>query len=218
MIFSELQFQQTEADYSPNLAPPAGSKSTYLYLLRIICASNYGIRTRKGKVGSQANTIRTIVRKTTNILGRGNEDAIERNLNAIKVITSTDDQGKRTVEEIQIAEKTDVEEITQFGTSVDHKVDAADLEATRIKRWLQEKRAEKEALEKEGKIQFEMKLHKLKLEAETVSAQKNVKNVEQTDYVDAKLPKIHVSMGRPSIGLDFGDNLPRLWIHVLWHP
>ena len=90
---------------------------------------------------------------------------------------------------IQIAAKTDVEEITQFGTSVDEKVDVAAVEATRIKRQIQERKAETEARENEDKLQFEMKLHQLKLKEQS-STQTNVKNVEQTDYVDAKLPRL----------------------------
>ena len=127
------------------------------------------------------------------ILEKGNEEAIERHLNALKVITGEVDQCKRTVEELQIAKKTEVDEITQFGASVDEKVEAADIKVTRIKRWLQEKEGERDTAKNEGKMQFEMKLQKLKLDAKSSSAQKNDKKVEHENFVDAKLPKIEIT-------------------------
>ena len=56
--------------------------------------------------------------------------------------------------------------------------------------------------EREGRIQFEMKLHQLKLD----STQKNEKNAGNANYIDAKLPKIQIARfyGSP---LDW----PRFW-------
>ena len=52
----------------------------------------------KEKLEVKLTQLELFVKKTTNILERGNEDAIERHLNAIKVITSEVDQCKRTLE------------------------------------------------------------------------------------------------------------------------
>ena len=160
----------------------------------------------KVKMNVRLTQLELFVKRTANILEKGNEEAIECHLNALKVITGEVDQCKRTVEELQIAKKTDVDEITQFGASVDEKVEAADIEVTRIKRWLQEKQAERDSAKNEGKMQFEMKLQKLKLDAKSSSAQKNDKNVEHENFVDAKLPKIEITRfdGSP---LDW----PRFW-------
>ncbi|XP_028390985.1 uncharacterized protein LOC114515863 [Dendronephthya gigantea] len=164
------------------------------------------LESAKARLNVKLTQLELSVKKTASILEKCNEESIERQLNALKVITSEVDQRKRKVEELQIAEKTEVDEITQYGASVDEKIDAADIEVTRIKRWLQEKEAEKDTTEKKGKMQFEMELHKLKLEAQSTSAQKNDKNVEQGNFVDAKLPKIEITRfdGSP---LDW----PRFW-------
>ena len=66
--------------------------------------------------------------------------------------------------------------------------------------------AEKETADREGRMQFEMKLHQMKLDSEAVSAQKNEKNAGNVSYIDAKLPKIEIARfdGSP---LDW----PRFW-------
>ncbi len=113
---------------------------------------------------------------------------------------------KRVVEELKIGEKVEVAEITQWSEAIDAKIEVADAEVTRIKTWLDEKMAEKETAEREGKIQFEMKLHQLKLESQAASIQKNEKNAENASYIDAQLPKIEIAQfdGSP---LDW----PRFW-------
>jgi hypothetical protein len=146
------------------------------------------------------------VKKTASILEKGKEEAIERHLSALKVITSEVDQCKRTVEQLKLADKTDLEGNAEFEASVDEKIEAADGEVTRIKQWLQGKEAERVAAEKEGRIQFEMKLHQLKLDSNPAPALKNDKNVENVELISAKLPKIEITRfdGSP---LDW----PRFW-------
>ncbi|CAB4007131.1 Hypothetical predicted protein, partial [Paramuricea clavata] len=92
------------------------------------------------------------VKKTANILEKGKEEAIERHLSAFKVITSEVDQCKRTVEELKLADKTDLEAIAEFEASVDEKIEAADDEVMRIKQWLQGKEAERDAEERKIEI------------------------------------------------------------------
>ena len=162
----------------------------------------------KTKLTIKLTQMELSVTKTASILEKGNEEAIERHLVGLKAITSEVDQSKRTLEERQIAEKIEVDEIKKWVAAVEEKVETADAEVTRIKRWLQENKAERKATENElhGRIQLEMKLHQLKLEAQSVSDQKNDKNVKNADFVDAKLPKIEITRfdGSP---LDW----PRFW-------
>lgn len=160
----------------------------------------------KGKLDIKLTQLKLAVEKTASVLEKANQEAIERHLKALKVITSDVDEQKRAVEEIQIAEKIEVEEITQWSASVEEKVEAADIEVARIKQWLDGKTAEKEAAEREGKMQFEMKLHQLKLESQSTSAQKNDKNAVNSGHIEAKLPKIEIARfdGSP---LDW----PRFW-------
>ena len=54
------------------------------------------------------------VKKTASILEKGKEEAIERHLSALKVITGEVDQCKRTVEELKLADKTDLEATAEF--------------------------------------------------------------------------------------------------------
>lgn len=121
----------------------------------------------KGKLDIKLMQLKLAVEKTASVLEKANQEAIERHLKALKVVTSEVDEQKRAVEEIQIAEKIEVEEITQWSASVEEKVEAADIEVARIKQWLDGKTAEKEAAEREGKMQFEMKLHQLRLESQS---------------------------------------------------
>ncbi|CAB4035486.1 Hypothetical predicted protein, partial [Paramuricea clavata] len=139
----------------------------------------------------------------------GKEEAIERHLSALKVITSEVDQCKRTVEELKLADKTDLEgleAIAEFEASVDERIEAADDEVTRIKQRLQGKEAERDAAEKKGRIRFEMKLHQQKLDANPVPALKNDKNVDNAELVSAKRPKIEITRFNWS-PLDW----PRFW-------
>ncbi|CAB4040729.1 Hypothetical predicted protein, partial [Paramuricea clavata] len=132
------------------------------------------------------------VKKTASILEKGKEEAIERHLSALKVITSEVDQCKQTVEELKLADKTDLEAIAEFEASVDERIEAADDEVTRIKQWLQGKEAERDAEEKEGRIRFEI-LHQLKVDSNPVPALKNYKNLENVELISAKLPKIEIT-------------------------
>ncbi len=160
----------------------------------------------QSKLDTKLTQLKWAVEKTESVLGKGNQQAIERHLNGIKVITGEVEQSKRVVKELKIGEKVEVAEIMQWSEAIDAKIEVADTEVTCIKTWLDEKMAEKETAEREGKIQFEMKLHQLKLESQAVSIQKNDKNAENASYIDAKLPKIEIAQfdGSP---LDW----PRFW-------
>ena len=160
----------------------------------------------KTKLDTKLTQLKLAVEKTESVLGKANQEAIERHLNTLKVITGEVEQSKRAVEELKIEEKIEVTEIAQWSESIDTKIEVADTEVARMKAWLDGKMAEKETAEREGRMQFEMKLHQLKLDSEAVSTQKNKKNAGNATYIDAKLPKIEIARfdGSP---LDW----PRFW-------
>ena len=135
--------------------------------------------------------LKLAVQRTESVLGKANQEAIERHLNSLKVITGKVEQSKRAVEELKIEEEIEVTEIAQWSELIYTKIEAADTEVARIKAWLDGKMADKTA-EREGRMQFEMKLHQLKLDSEAVSTQKN-KNAGNANYIDAKLPKIEIT-------------------------
>ena len=161
----------------------------------------------KTKLDTKLTQLNLAAQKTESVLEKANQDAIERHLNRLKVITGEVEQTKRVVEELKIEEKVEVTDITQWSESIDTKIEAADSKVECIiKAWLDGKMTEKETAEREGRMQFEMKLHQMKLDSEAVSAQKNKKNAGNVSYIDAKLPKIEIARfdGSP---LDW----PRFW-------
>ena len=93
---------------------------------------------------------------------------------------------------------------------VDEELESADIEVARITQRLGEKTREKEAAEKEERYQFEVKLQQMKIDSQSVQAQKYDKNAEnaksETGTIQAKLPKIEIEKfnGSP---LDW----PRFW-------
>ena len=160
----------------------------------------------KTKLDTKLTQLNLAVQKTESVLEKANQEAIERHLNSLKVITGEVEQSKRVVEELKIEEKVEVTDITQWSESIDMKIEAADSKVECIKAWLDGKMAEKETAEREGRMQLKMKLHQMKLDSEAVSAQKNEKNAGNVSYIDAKLPKIEIARfdGSP---LDW----PRFW-------
>ena len=160
----------------------------------------------KTKLDVKLTQLKLAVQKTESVLGKANQEAIERHLKGLKVLTGEVEENKRTVEALKIEGKVEVAEITQWSEEIDKKIEAAHAEVARVKGWLEEKKAEKETAEREGKMQYELKLHQLKLDSQAVSTQKHEKNAENAGYLDAKLPKIEIAQfdGSP---LDW----PRFW-------
>ena len=154
---------------SPNLAPP----TTRFQRIYIYCDT---MEAAKTKLDTKLTQLNLTVQKTESVLEKANQEAIERHLNSLKVITGEVEQSKRVVEELKIEEKVEVTDITQWNESIDTKIEAADSKVECIKAWLDGKMVEKETAEREGRMQFEMKLHQMKLDSEAVSAQKNEKN------------------------------------------
>ena len=124
------------------------------------------METAKTKLDVKLTQLKLAVEKTESVLGKANQEAIERHLKGLKVLTDEVEESKRTVEGLKIEAKVEVVEITQWSEEIDKKIEAADAE---VKGWLEERKAEKEAAEREGKMQFELKLHQLKLDSQAVS-------------------------------------------------
>ena len=133
------------------------------------------------------------VKKTASVLEKANQEATERHLDALKEISRDVDHLKRVGEEQQLGEDREIDEVTKWSASVDEKIESADVEVTRVRRWLDEKAEEIDAKEREGRLKFE------------ASSKENDKNVG-TANVEVKLPKLEIAEfdGSP---LDW----PRFW-------
>ncbi len=62
----------------------------------------------QSKLDIKLTQLKLAVEKTESVLGKGNQQAIERHLNGLKVITGEVEQSKRVVEELKIGEKVEV--------------------------------------------------------------------------------------------------------------
>ena len=118
---------------------------------------------------------------------KANQEAIARHLNSLIVITGEVEQSKRVVEELKIEEKVEVRDITQWSESIDTKMEAADSKVECIKAWLDGKMAEKETAEREGRMQFEMKLHQMKLQSWQIGVSVNISLSRLTHRLNVEL-------------------------------
>ena len=103
----------------------------------------------KMKLDTKLTQLNLAVQKTESVLEKANQEAIERHLNSLKVITGEVEQSKQVVEELKIEEKVEVTDITQWSESINTKIEDADSKVECIKAWLDGKMAEKETAEGE---------------------------------------------------------------------
>ena len=72
----------------------------------------------KTKLDTKLTQLNLAVQKTESVLEKANQEAIERHLNSLEVITGEVKQSKRVVEELKIEEKVKVTDIMQWSESI----------------------------------------------------------------------------------------------------
>ena len=75
--------------------------------------------------------------RTEEIIQSGKCDRIERQINALKELSSEADQLKRTLEGMKIADKQDVEEIKKWCMEIEERITRADDHISSLRKWLE---------------------------------------------------------------------------------
>ena len=137
--------------------------------------------------------------KTNIVLEARKPEAIERQLAALKSITKEIDRIRVEVEAKKLAAKEEIAEIETWNTHLDQKLEEADNEIMKVRKWLDDREKEAEVLAREEKLKFEEKLHRAKLEWQTElqASQTSQHPVHHTQIpggdIQAKLPKLVIT-------------------------
>ena len=131
--------------------------------------------------------------KTDEVLKNGKRSAIERQLSNLKELLTEVDHARSALEALKIEAQISEGDITEWSNAISAKIEEADGHIENLK-------LEAEKQEREEKMQFEIKLHEIKLKlqedlqlkAETQTAQKpSVETSASTG--EAKLPKLVIT-------------------------
>ena len=156
-------------------------------------------------------------KRTDNIIASGKHEAIQRQCQTLSTISNEINVMRITVEAEKIGMKVDVEEIVEWNNDIETKLDEADKEIEKARKWIGDYKKKAEAEAQEEELKFQEKLHqtKLKYEAELQAAKSTQSQHEPGEStasgVGAKLPKLLY----PSLtvltwtGHDSGVNLPK---------
>jgi hypothetical protein len=161
--------------------------------------------TNNSALGNKTKQLQITVKRTGDILDKGDEESIERHLTTLRTIT-------REVEELRLAvevEKIAAEEDTgEWENEINMEIARADDGVRATKAWLDNNQKKRNALEREEKLEFEVRLHetKLKMQAELEQNTKQFSKTsseassEATPYksgsmigMQAKLPKLIIT-------------------------
>lgn len=138
------------------------------------------------------------VAKTDTVLAAGNPEAIERQCSTLKSITAEITRMRLDVEAKKLEAKEEIADIQTWNTHLDAKLDEADNEVGKARKWLDDRKKETEVLAQEEKMRFEEKLHKTKLEFQTElqasqTSQHPHVQAQTSNDIQAKLPKLEIT-------------------------
>ena len=136
--------------------------------------------------------------KTNIVLEARKPEAIERQMATLKSITKEIDRIRVEVEAKKLAAKEEISTIETWNTHLDKKLEEADNEIMKVRKWLDDRDKEAEVLAREEKLKFEEKLHRAKLEWQTElqasqTSQHPVHLTQIPGDIQAKLPKLVIT-------------------------
>ena len=138
-------------------------------------------------------------KRTDNFIASGKHEAIQRQCQTLSTISNEINVMRITVEAEKIGMKVGVEEIVEWNNDIETKLDEADKEIEKARKWIGDYKKKAEAEAQEEELKFQEKLHqtKLKYEAELQAAKSTQSQHEPgestTSAVGAKLPKLVIS-------------------------
>jgi len=134
------------------------------------------------------------VARTNAVLEAGKPEAIERQLATLKSITAEIDRMRLDVEDKKLAAKEEMSAIQTWNAHLSAKLEEADNEVVKVRKWLDDHKKQAEVLAQEEKLQFEEKLHKTKLELQTelqaTQTTQHQLHSQTSSDIEAKLPKL----------------------------
>lgn len=142
--------------------------------------------------------------KSETILQTKKKRTIERHVESLQEISSEVNKLRRAVEAGKIAKEANADEIDNWNTNVEEAMEKADSKVELLQEWLDEQdvlkerkqldeKAERENIEREKQLQFELKLHEAKLKLQSEIAPEVNSSAGSEPKVQAKLPKLHIT-------------------------
>ena len=137
------------------------------------------------------------VDKTNAVLQGGKNEVIERHLSSLKYISSEINRMRLNLEATKLAVKEEMTAIEEWNARLDEKLEKADSEVTKARKWLYDRKKDEESHAQEQKLHFEEKLHQTKLEMQTEllasQTSQHPQQVLASGDIQAKLPKLVIT-------------------------
>ena len=139
--------------------------------------------------------LKMTMKRTDGVLAKDDEESVARHQATLRTIINEVDNLRLTVEAEKITAK---EDPTEWNAEIDDEMDQADTRVRATKQWLENKKKEQESIEREEKLQFEVKLLETKLilqaDHEALATQStSASKTGITKETQAKLPKLEIS-------------------------
>lgn len=153
----------------------------------------------KSNLETKLTQLHMNVKKTDLIINGDNSEAIERHVQILKTISDTVTHLRLDVQAKKIESKVEAAEIQTWNDNVDGKLQAADFEIGKIRKWLQDREKEADINAKKEQLQFEEELQKMKLQLKTEQEAKTKSLNEGASYhlsfggVQAKLQTLVIT-------------------------
>ena len=151
-------------------------------------------------------------KRTDRILTKCDEESITRHQGTLQTIISEVEKLRITVEAEKIEKKENTDE---WSEGIDTKIHEADGHVRLTKEWLAENKRKAEDIDKEQKIQFEVKLDETKVKLQNEQKQQNVEASKNMIGMQAKLPKLVIlqfngsHMDWPRFWGQFAENIEK---------
>lgn len=132
--------------------------------------------------------------RTNAVLDSSKDIAIERQMEALKALSTEVETSRRAVEAVKIINDEEEAEIDNWNAEIEAKLAKGDNEFKRLDIWLDHRKQAKEKLGREEKMKFELELHETKMKLETEHQAKTTANQPTVEEkARAKLPKLTIS-------------------------
>lgn len=161
------------------------------------------------------------MKKTNVVIESQNSEAIERHLQTLKAISDTVNHLRLEVEAKKIESKVNGDAIQTWNDDVDSKLEAANVEIGRIRKWVRDHEKQAEINAKKEQLQLEKEIQKMTLQlkadqlAKTKSQNEGVGQDLSSCGVQPKLPKLVITkfdgshMDWPRFWGQFSENIDK---------
>ena len=142
--------------------------------------------------------LRMNVEKTNSVIVSNNAEAIERHQQTLKTISANVNHMRLEVEAKKLEAKEEMTGIQSWNEDVDARLQEADIEIGKARKWMDERKREAEVNAKQEQLKFEEELQKMKLQLKTEQQAKKSQNEEthqstSSNNTQAKLPKLVIT-------------------------